>query len=153
MSERDDAIRTIRKFLTVNWSGMTDERQGAIAALDKLDVEPSDGAYPTARDTARAIGQIYQSVTIRNGKVWSPEAEAAAIITARDARVRAEYWKEILLESEKIIDQRVALFGPVETFEAANQRKDMLDGWSAWLLAKHVIDNRSAAILADKEAK
>lgn len=62
-----------------------------------------------------------------------------------------EFWAELHAEAEVQFDRRVELLGPIETADDAAFRKALSDGWSAWLLAKKIIDNRHNAILADKQ--
>lgn len=74
-----------------------------------------------------------------------------AIPIAIDDAIRC-FWSEVRKEAETHCDRRVELLGPIETCDDAAMRKNLLDGWSAWLLSKHVVDNRRAAILSPKEA-
>ena len=81
------------------------------------------------------------------------------------ARIRAEakaealreavelFWKELHEEAEKQYDRCLELLGPIETSDDAAFRKTLHDGWSAWLLAKRIVANRRATILADEPNK
>ena len=74
--------------------------------------------------------------------------EKASFMKSRDARIRAEsiaaFWQDLKETAEEILDNRLALMSPVTTYAKANTRTDITNGWSAWLLAKHLINGRIA---------
>ena len=66
------------------------------------------------------------------------------------AEALREFWTELHAEAEVQFDRRKELLGPIETADDAAFRKMLRDGWSAWMLAKKIVENRHDAILADK---
>lgn len=58
--------------------------------------------------------------------------------------IRRKFWDELRSEAETQYDRRLELLGPIETLDDATFRKTLGDGWSAWLLAKRIIENRKA---------
>lgn len=71
--------------------------------------------------------------------------QALAAISAIDPEaIRREFWDELHAEAETQYDRRLELLGPIETLDDAAFRKTLADGWSAWLLARRIIENRKA---------
>jgi len=80
--------------------------------------------------------------------------KALAALSAIDPEsIRREFWDELHAEAETQYDRRLELLGPIETLDDAAFRKTLGDGWSAWLLAKKIIENRRAAILSAEPAQ
>ena len=126
MSERDDAIRTIREalkylrnyikgfdcdYVDECYPGDPDachtckavyQAEIAIAALDKLAVEPSDDA----REFACMLGSIFMEnvvyMTIKKVEE-STDSRIATALTVRDERIRAEALREAATKARNAI--------------------------------------------------
>lgn len=61
------------------------------------------------------------------------------------------FWKELQFEAGAICDERERLLGPIKTSDDAAFRKTLGDGWSAWLLARHIINDRHIKIEGQAE--
>lgn len=98
----DEAIKTIRDYLTLNWSGMSNERKDALAALDSLAVEPSEdmGAKPRTDIENDAISLIRSLERVRFTDYC--DRQGIALITARDERIRREMAESIIDEAKKL---------------------------------------------------
>jgi len=109
------------------------------------------------RPVPPSIGSMLCNMTERHScemaKAFTQDEITRGAITdiALKKQESKEYWEAIHAEAESIIDRRVETLGSIECADDANHRKDMLDGWSAWLLAKRVVDNRRAAIAESEQ--
>lgn len=67
---------------------------------------------------------------------------------ADELRIRSEvikeFWEELHAEAAVQFDHRHDLLRPVETYAQSMVVHTMEDGWSAWLLAKSIIDKRKS---------
>ena len=71
--------------------------------------------------------------------------QALAALSAIDTKaIRREFWNELHAMASVQYDRRLELLGPIETLDDAAFRKTLGDGWSAWLLARRIIENRKA---------
>jgi len=82
---------------------------------------------------------------------WSPnEAYKEGFETGVDKALSAidpeaikrEFWDELHAEAEAQFDHRHDVLRPVKTYVKSMIVHTMDDGWSAWLLAHRIIDNR-----------
>lgn len=78
--------------------------------------------------------------------------ELKVFVSTYDDAIRREFWNELYAEAEVQFDCRHDTFRPVDTYEKSMIVKTLNDGWSAWLLAKKIIDNRRAAIIGREDA-
>ena len=95
-------------------------------------------------DTVREIQDI--ELDLLSGKV------TVELLDEYSIAIRREFWDELRAEAETQYDRRLELLGPIETLDDAAFRKTLGDGWSAWLLAKKIIDNRRESEAKASEA-
>jgi len=75
-----------------------------------------------------------------------------ATISAIDSEaIRREFWDELHAEAEAQYDHRHDVLRPVKTYAQSMIVHTMDDGWSAWLLAKKIIDDRREAEAEKRE--
>jgi len=65
-------------------------------------------------------------------------------IKEHDEAIRREFWNELHSEAEAQYDHRHDVLRPVKTYAQSMIVHTMDDGWSAWLLARRIIENRKA---------
>jgi len=117
-----------------------------------------DGNIDTVREAIDEIQNIKWIIDEGPAHVKLTEAQdrltkLKASLSAIDSdAIRRKFWDELHAEAETQYDRRLELLGPIETLDDAAFRKTLGDGWSAWLLAKKIIENRRAAILSAEPA-
>ena len=99
-----------------------------------------------ATQDPRRYDEIEGAIAFRAGYL-------AALSAVDPEAIKREFWDELHAEAEMQYDRRLNLLGPIETLDDAAFRKTLGDGWSAWLLAKKIIENRRSAILSAEPAQ
>jgi hypothetical protein len=90
----------------------------------------------------RLSGFTYHAADIQDAE--DIKTVCAALSAIDPEAIRREFWDELHAEAETQYDRRLELLGPIETLDDAAFRKTLADGWSAWLLARRIIENRKA---------
>lgn len=86
-------------------------------------------------------GPAHEKLTEAQTRLTALKAALSAIDTKA---IRREFWNELHAMASVQYDRRLELLGPIETLDDAAFRKTLGDGWSAWLLARRIIENRKA---------
>ena len=105
--------------------------------------------------------QITEEWHTRNGKarrlslhdLHELSTAIAESLKAVEVEAISVFWDALHDEADAQYDRRLELLGPIITADDAAFRKTLRDGWSSWILAKKIIDNRRDAILADTQAE
>jgi len=109
-----------------------------------------DGKIDEIREALNELQGLIHHIERTTGHEYdSRKLHAAfkALSTIDPDAIRREFWDELHAEAETQYDRRLELLGPIETLDDAAFRKTLGDGWSAWLLAKKIIENRRAVAL------
>jgi len=115
-----------------------------------------DGKIDEIREALNELQGLIHHIERTTGHEYdSRKLHAAfkALSTIDPDAIRREFWDELHAEAETQYDRRLELLGPIETLDDAAFRKTLGDGWSAWLLAKKIIENRRASILSAEPAR
>lgn len=117
-----------------------DDIKTVCAALSTID--PEDNALKVGR---HFCAQMPCSPTDCTEVPCRYMKDAVANRNNRDPEaIRREFWDDLHTEAKTQYDRRLELLDPIETLDDAAFRKTLADGWSAWLLAKRIIENRKA---------
>ena len=115
-----------------------------------------DGNIDKVREALNELQGLIHHIERTTGHEYDSRklhAALAALSTIDPEAIRREFWDELRAEAETQYDRRLELLGPIETLDDAAFRKTLGDGWSAWLLAKKIIENRRSAILSAEPAQ
>lgn len=115
-----------------------------------------DGKIDTVREALNELQGLIHHIERTTGHEYDSRklhAALAALSAIDPEAIKRKFWDELHAEAEVQYDRRLNLLGPIETLDDAAFRKTLGDGWSAWLLAKRIIENRRAAILSTEPAQ